>query len=114
MVFSEMSTAVLLLRKLMAMYPPKMAPTLKMRFHRWAFQSNLKKSQALFPPIAAQRVLRFPDIPKLRPEKIKKNITEAISGPETYQGQGLSMASIIEDEILRSKNTYTHHKKSVT
>ena len=76
-----------------------MATTLKMRFQRWAFQSNLKNSQALLPPTAAHRVLRLPDIPKLRPEKIKKNITEAMSGPETYQGQGLRIASIIIDKL---------------
>jgi hypothetical protein len=39
-------------------------------------------------------ILKLPDIPKFLPEKIKKNITRAMSGPETYHGQGCVINSI--------------------
>tara|TARA_R100001369_G_scaffold85676_2_gene119511 strand:+ start:253 stop:471 length:219 start_codon:yes stop_codon:yes gene_type:complete len=40
-------------------------------------------------------VLRLEDIPNCFPIKISKNIIKAISGPDTYQGQGSKIHSIV-------------------
>jgi DNA topoisomerase VI subunit B len=72
------------------------APKTTMRFQRSFFQSKLKKPDALPAPPIEQAVLKLEDIPNCLPTNSKANITKAIRGPETYQGQGFIIHSIIK------------------
>src|SRR5680860_633334 len=84
------------------MKPPITAPTTTIRFYLCAFQSNLKKS-ALFPaPHIVHMVRKFADIPKFLPTISSKNITRAIIGPATYQGQGSYIKFIVFLKLQRN------------
>src|SRR5690554_3916959 len=54
-------------KKLAAIKPPKIVPTIINKFQRCAFQSKQKKSQVLSAPLIVQSVRKLDDIPKFLP-----------------------------------------------
>ena len=60
-------------------------------FHSWERQLKSKNFTNFQPPAAAQIVRRLEEKPKDCPKKMSKNITPAISAPETHQDQGCVM-----------------------
>ena len=77
------------------MYPPRMVPSTTKRFQRCSFQLKRKNSLYFPAPQMAQKVLRFEDIPKFLPTSNSISMISAIAAPETYQGQGSIIQSIL-------------------
>ena len=71
-----------------------MAPTTTIKFQDCSFQLNLKKVENLSAPKIVHMVLKFEDMPNVFPKYNNSAITNAISGPDTYQGQGFNIKFI--------------------
>jgi hypothetical protein len=84
-----------LLKKFAAKKPPIKEPTKNIKFHFWAFQSKLKKSNFLPAPTMVHMVLKFEEKPKAFPQYKSIIIIKEIMKPEKYQGQGCVINSII-------------------
>src|SRR5437868_6711588 len=88
------------------MKEPITIPPAKNKFHASFFQSYLKK-EILAGKQAAQICLRLDDMPKSLLPRINSNGTiKPINGPETYQGQGCLIISIIRLILQLKVNRY--------
>ncbi len=98
-VLAEICTPWVVLRKLWAINPPIMVPSIKTKFHCCDFQLKSKNLIHFPAPAMEQTVLRFEENPNDCPKKRRMNITVAMTMPEVHHGQGCDKNSIILFEL---------------